>query len=94
MDDCVIGANCIIGALSFVPAKTIISDRKVVVGNPAKVVKEVSDKMIAWKTKGTALYQKLPFDCKETLKECEPLREVPSDRLKQKQVFKTWDNTK
>jgi len=94
MDDCFIGANCIIGALSFVPAKTIISDRKVVVGNPAKVVKEVSDKMITWKTKGTALYQKLPFDCKETLKECEPLREVPSDRLKQKQLFKTWDNTK
>jgi len=94
MDECEIGANCVIGALCFVPAKTVIPERKVVVGNPAKVVKDVSDEMIEWKTKGTALYQQLPADCKRTLKECEPLREIPANRPKQADVYKTWGKTK
>ena len=90
MDDCEIGANSIVGALCFIPANTIIAERKVVVGNPAKVVKDVSDEMIDWKSKGTALYQKLPNDCMHGLKECEPLREIPADRPKQENAYKTW----
>src|SRR6266700_3645831 len=46
MDNCEIGDECIIGALTFVPADTVIPKRKVVVGNPGKVVKDVSDEMI------------------------------------------------
>lgn len=94
MDDCEIGANSIIGALCFVPAKTIIPERKVVVGNPAKIVKDVSDKMIDWKTKGTAIYQKLPAQCMESLKECEPLRELPKDRGVQNLDYGTWADSK
>ena len=90
MDDCEIGANSVIGALCFVPANTTIPERKVVVGNPAKIVRDVSDEMIEWKIKGTALYQQLPDDCMNTLKECEPLREVPADRSKQMDIYKTW----
>ncbi|MFM7757649.1 MAG: transferase hexapeptide repeat family protein, partial [Crocinitomicaceae bacterium] len=60
MDDVEIGDESIIGALSFVSANTVIPARSLVVGNPAKVVKEVSDEMIAWKTEGTKLYQSLP----------------------------------
>src|SRR5579872_1835131 len=70
MDNVEIGDNCIIGALSFVPDDTIIPERKVVLGHPAKVVKDVTDKMIEWKTKGTKLYQQLPKDCYDTLKPC------------------------
>lgn len=94
MDDCEIGANSIIGALCFVPAKTVIPERKVVVGNPAKIVKDVSDKMIAWKIKGTAIYQQLPAQCMETLKQCEPLREVPANREIQGGDYNTWNKTK
>ena len=90
MDECDIGANSIVGALCFIPANTIIAERKVVVGNPAKVVKDVSDEMIDWKSKGTALYQKLPKDCVNGLKECEPLREIPTDRPKQENAYMTW----
>ncbi|MDP2385038.1 MAG: transferase hexapeptide repeat family protein [Bacteroidota bacterium] len=90
MDDVIIGDNCIIGALTFVPANTIIPEKKIVVGNPAKVVKDVSDDMIAWKTKGTGLYQQLPVDCYASLKLCEPLTEVPEDRPKQQDIYKTW----
>jgi len=94
MDDVVIGDECIVGALSFVPAQTVFEKRKVIVGNPAKAVKDVSDEMIAWKTKGTALYQKLPKDCHDTLKPCEPLRRpAPFDKEQQKE-YTIWAKNK
>ena len=93
MDNVVIGDNCIIGALCFVPEGMQIPERKIVVGNPAKIIKEVSDDMITWKTKGTQLYQQLPAELYATLKECEPLREVPANRPKQQDVYKNWKKT-
>jgi carbonic anhydrase/acetyltransferase-like protein (isoleucine patch superfamily) len=94
MDNVVIGDNCIVGALCFVPADMHIADKKVVVGNPAKIVKEVTEEMIAWKTKGTQLYQQLPADCRTSLKECEPLREIEPNRPPQQDSYKTWKQTK
>lgn len=91
MDDAEIGAECIIGALAFVKAETKIPKRSLVVGNPAKVIKEVSDEMIAWKTAGTKLYQQLPSDCHESLKVVEPLREIPKDRPKQEDFYQTLE---
>ncbi|WP_426429392.1 transferase hexapeptide repeat family protein [Winogradskyella sp. HB-48] len=89
MDDAEIGDESIVGAMTFVKAETKIPPRSLVVGNPAKVVKQVSDEMIEWKTKGTQLYQQLPEDCHETLKEVEPLREVPKDRIVQEKTYAT-----
>ena len=90
MDDVVTGKECIVGALSFVKAGTVIPERKIVVGNPATIVKDVSDELAAWKTAGTALYQQLPAECYETLKEVEPLREVPPNRPKQEVSYKVF----
>jgi len=94
MDNAIVGDGCIIGALCFVPAEMIIPDRKVVVGNPAKIVKDVSDQMLDWKTEGTKLYQQLPQELKETLKPCEPLREIPKNRKIQQNKYKTWNENK
>ncbi len=94
MDEAQIGDECIIGALCFINAKSSIPPRSLVVGNPGKIIKEVSDEMLAWKTKGTALYQRLPSLCHEGLKTCEPLREVPKDRPKQMAIYKTWEEIK
>jgi carbonic anhydrase/acetyltransferase-like protein (isoleucine patch superfamily) len=94
MDDAVVGAECIIGALCFVPADMRIPARKVVVGNPARIVKDVSDAMIAWKSEGTRLYQGLPTQLHRTLKPCEPLREAPPDRVKQAMSYRTWHTTR
>jgi carbonic anhydrase/acetyltransferase-like protein (isoleucine patch superfamily) len=94
MDDVNMEEECIIGALCFVPAKMHLPKRSLAVGNPAKIIKEVSDEMIAWKTKGTALYQALPADCFKTLKECEPLREIEVNRPEQEALFKTWEEIK
>lgn len=94
MDNAEIGEECIIGALCFVPAEMKIPRRKVVVGNPAKIVKDVSDDMMAWKTEGTRLYQQLPEQLRRTLKACEPLREVPPNRPPQTASYQTWRETK
>lgn len=94
MDNVVLGDECIVGALTFVAADSVIEKRKVIVGNPGKVVKEVSDRMIAWKTKGTELYQQLPKECHATLKEVKALTEIPKDRPKQQDIYKTWNETK
>ena len=93
MDNAVIGAECIIGALCFVPAEMQIPPRKIVVGNPAKIVKDVSDEMIAWKTEGTRLYQSLPQKMRETLRETEPLREKEPERPEQSATYMTWRET-
>ena len=94
MDNAVIGAGSIVGALCFVPADMKVLPRKIVVGNPAKVVKDVTDAMLDWKSQGTALYQALPAAMRGTWKECEPLLEVPPGRNEQPMSFKTWSQTK
>ncbi len=94
MDEAEIGDESIIGAMTFVAAKTIIPARSLVVGNPGKVIKQVSDEMIAWKTKGTRLYQMLPYDCHASLLQCEPLSELPADRPTQESLFTTWETIK
>ncbi len=90
MDHVEIGDECIIGALTFIKADEKIPPRSLVVGNPAKIIKQVSDEMIAWKTQGTKLYQTLPGECYASLRLCEPLREMPADRPAQEVLYQTW----
>ena len=91
MDDAHIGKECIIGALSFIKGEMIIPDRKIVVGNPARIKGNVSDEMVKWKSKGTELYQKLPQECKDLMKECIPLKKIEENRkIKQKITLNTW----
>ena len=94
MDNVIIGKESIVGALAFVPEGMEIPERKVVVGNPAKIIKDVTDEMASWKSKGTELYRQLPGELHETLKECEPLREVPEDRKDQEMGYENWSKIK
>lgn len=94
MDRVEVGAESIIGALAFIKADTIIPNRSLVVGSPAKVIRKVTDDMINWKTKGTELYQQLPAELYDTLKPCEPLRTVPHNQPKQEILFETWNQVK
>ncbi|MGB0977791.1 MAG: transferase hexapeptide repeat family protein [Croceimicrobium sp.] len=91
MDRSSVGEGSIVGALSFIKADSQIPARSLVVGNPAKVIKQVSDQMLAWKTKGTELYQELPGELYATLTECEPLREKEENRPQQAKLFDTWN---
>jgi phenylacetic acid degradation protein len=94
MDNVILGDECIVGALAFLPADSVWERRKVIVGNPAKAIKDVSDEMIAWKTEGTGLYQRLPAQLHATLVACEPLTEVPADRPDLAAMYKTWNETR
>ena len=73
MDNVIIEDECIVGALSFVKEGMVVPARSLLVGNPARVIKQVSDEMLQWKTEGTAIYQRLPRDMRESWKPCEPL---------------------
>jgi len=94
MDNVMLGDECIVGALSFIKADELFENRSLIVGNPAKRIREVTDEMIKWKTEGTALYQQLPKQLFETWKECEPLRTIPADRKLQAASYKTWNENK
>ncbi len=59
MDGAEIGESSIVAALAFVKANEIIPARSLVVGIPAKVVRELTEQEIAWKAEGTAVYQEL-----------------------------------
>ena len=94
MDDANVGDECIVGALCFVKGEMQIPNRKIVVGNPAKIKGDVSDKMLDWKTKGTELYQTLSKECSDLMNECTPLLEIEKNRKeKQKNIFNTWKKT-
>jgi len=93
MDDADVGDECIVGALCFIKAKMEIPKRKLVLGNPAIIKGNISDEMLAWKTEGTKIYQQLPEECRDTMRECEPLRVIPKDRSPQKENFKPWKET-
>lgn len=94
MDNVQLGDECIVGALTFINADVHFEKRSLIVGNPAKKIKEVSDEMIAWKTKGTALYQQLPAEMQAHWKVCEPRTALPENLQVQQPVFKTWNETK
>src|SRR5215207_7790815 len=60
MDNVTIGDECIIGALTFIKSGEQYEKRSLIVGNPAKKMREVTEDMIKWKSEGTKLYQQLP----------------------------------
>ncbi len=73
MDNADIGEDALVAAMSFVKAGMQVPPRTLVAGQPARVVRELSDKEIAWKSQGTAEYQDLTRRCHATLVEVAPL---------------------
>jgi phenylacetic acid degradation protein len=90
MDNVELGDECIVGALAFIKQDEKIPPRSLLAGNPAKIIRQVSDEMIAWKTAGTELYQALPGEMRESWKECEPLREMPAKLHIQNKNYKPF----
>lgn len=94
MDNVILDDECIVGALSFIKANEHFKKRSLIVGNPAKKIKNVSDEMMNWKIKGTELYQTLPNDMQQLSKEVKPLRKIPKNSPSQKMLFSTWNEIK
>ena len=94
MDNVILEDECIVGALSFVKADQHIPARSLMVGNPAKIIRRVSDEMITWKSEGTKVYQQLTKDVENAWKVCEPLRKIPKGIKNFNSDYKTWNETK
>lgn len=94
MDDVVLGDDCIVGALSFIKAGENIPASSLLAGNPAKIIKTVTEEMKAWKLEGTRLYQQLPRQMKGESFPCEPLTEIPDNLPEQEAVYSPWKSRK
>lgn len=94
MDEVQVGDGSIIGALTFVKAGEVIPPRSLVVGNPGKIIRQVDDAMLEWKTMGTALYQQLPASMHAEWEPCEPLKEVEVGREKLDVLYEPWNQLK
>jgi phenylacetic acid degradation protein len=80
MDNATIGENSIVAALAFVNADVTIPPRSLVAGVPAKLIRELTDQEIAWKSDGTAAYQKLAVRSLNTMEVAAPLKEIEPGR--------------
>jgi len=74
MDDAVIGAEAFVASMAFVKAGEQVPPRTLVAGIPAKVVRELSDEEVGWKTAGTKVYQHLAMRYGATFTATDPLR--------------------
>jgi phenylacetic acid degradation protein len=80
MDQAVVGEDSIVAAMSFIKAGMLIPPRSMVMGSPAKVVRELEDKEIAWKSFGTTQYHELAVRSMQTMRATESRDEVEPDR--------------
>ena len=80
MDGAVIGESSIVAAMAFVKANQFVPPYSLVMGTPAKVIRELTAQECAWKSEGTEIYQRLSKRCFETLMQREPLRQVEANR--------------
>lgn len=90
MDNADLGDECIVGALTLVKEGEKIPSRSLVAGNPGKIIRQVSDEMMSWKTEGTHIYQALPHDMFEHCRETEPLRELPANQVQHEKIYRNW----
>lgn len=90
MDNVELGDESIVGALTFIKQDEKIPSRSLMAGNPGKIIRQVSDEMLAWKMEGTKIYQQLPAECFESLKSCEPHRTIQDQQPVQPGIYKPF----
>ncbi len=80
MDGAIIGEESIVAAMSFVKAGFIGTARQLLVGTPARFIREVTEKELQWKQLNTREYQDLTLRCRSSLYETQPLRQPEKNR--------------
>lgn len=94
MDNVQLGHESIVGALTFIKEGEIIPSRSLVVGNPGKIIKQVSDEMMNWKTEGTKIYQQLPQECFDSLRPCKAKKNAMKTQPAGSLSYKSWKKIK
>lgn len=82
MDAAHIGESSIVGAMAFVKAGMIVPPRQLVMGSPARVVRELTDDQIKRKSHGTRQYQRLTTRSLETMQRMAPLEAEEEGRIR------------
>lgn len=80
MDGAIIGDESIVAAMSFVKAGFVGAARQMLIGTPARVVRDVTEQELHWKRLNTKEYQDLAVRCRASLWETIPLTEVEANR--------------
>jgi phenylacetic acid degradation protein len=80
MDKAEIGENSFVAACAFVKSGKKVPANSLVAGVPAKLVRELTESEMAWKTNGTRTYQLLADRSRMSMQECAPLSAVPPGR--------------
>jgi phenylacetic acid degradation protein len=80
MDGADVGEYAFVGAHSFVRSGLVVPPRTLATGSPATVVRDLTDKELAWKANGTVTYQDLARRSRATLREVSPLTEIEPGR--------------
>ncbi len=80
MDGAVIGEESIVAAMSFVKAGFIGAARQLLVGSPARFIRDVTEEELHWKQLNTREYQDLAIRCRSSLYETQPLRQSEKNR--------------
>ena len=80
MDGADLGAYAFVAAGAVVRAGTVVPERHLAAGSPARVTRELTEDEIAWKANGTRVYQDLAARSLVSLRPAEPLTAVPADR--------------
>lgn len=73
MDGAEIGGGSIVAAMSFIKAGAVIPPRSLVAGIPGKIVREISDEELKWKSAATKEYQELAAYSARNMAPAEPL---------------------
>ena len=94
MDDAELGDDCIVGALSLVKSGEKIPPSSLLVGNPAKIIKQVTAEMSKWKSEGTKIYQQLASEMLSSWRPCEPIKELKQQQEESSESYKPWQKTK
>ena len=90
MDNVELGDESIVGALTLITEEQLIPPRSVVVGNPGKIIKQVTDEMLQWKSTGTRLYQQLPAEMLHEWEPTAPLAEPTALHELSENSYKPW----
>jgi phenylacetic acid degradation protein len=80
MDGAEVGAEAMVAACAFVPAGMKVAPRALVVGAPAKVLRNLADDEVERKREGTLVYQALTARCLQTMQEVAPLPSAQANR--------------
>ena len=80
MDGAVIGENSLVAAMSFVKAGFAGESNQLLVGSPAKVIREVTEQDLHWKGLNTQEYQALAKRSALSMNEVQPLSEMEANR--------------